>query len=282
MRRFLGVLGILLATTLFFELDVGNDIRSIFQADNTEEHTGSVAVPVTRGGVAQLQLKRAIAPTTDAANRIAVKAMLVVVETQADEEYIAPSQTLSSAPQEITPVEIEMPITQLTPFEIKSAIQTELHRLSCYDAEIDGQWGGKSRKAVEVFNAKSDEAFDLEASGELLTALKSEPDKLCSTECPGLDSSCPVVAAIDESVMDPGGQEQVERPSYLPPWMTGTEQVEFEAEPEAELSERVTRPSYRAPRKHKVKKKRRSARVERKTKPRKATHWLPNGWPGAD
>ena len=66
------------------------------------------------------------------------------------------------------------------PGEVAAALQTELARMNCYTARIDGDWGNGSRGAVDrYFTARRTEAPTREATLELYRSIIAAEDVAC-------------------------------------------------------------------------------------------------------
>ena len=64
-------------------------------------------------------------------------------------------------------------------------IQNELNRLGCSAGKADGNWGKKSRKALELFGRhKKLNLATLEPSPQLLSKLKAQSVRICPKACP--------------------------------------------------------------------------------------------------
>lgn len=281
MPRFLIVTGILLAVVATFELLVGlEEIKPVTQAIKLDKATTSVPRIAVRQAY-----PHEIDPAAYAATHLAPAAVIAGTGLQADEARNSPSQTLSSASLDIAREEIDPSLVLLSPYEMTLAVQTELKRLSCYDAKIDGVWGSKSRAAVRQFNERNDSAFHLNESVELLTALKGAPDRLCNDECSNPGNACEIVASADDNMEIPaqiGPQaEKEELPSYLPPWMRDKELAAADDASETEVSETysATQTSVRRRVNLKPRPSRRRT-VHRRARRKKS--WLPKSWPGMD
>ena len=74
-------------------------------------------------------------------------------------------------------------IGRLSAEELATQVQTELARLGCYRARIDGDWGRGSRAAaVRYYAARSVVPEDLEPSRPLLRQLVAEDSVVCKTQ----------------------------------------------------------------------------------------------------
>lgn len=278
MPRFLILLGTLLVVVAIFE--PGNDITEIASAPETAApETEIVAIPDTVQEVAARELHAAI---EDAQSRMAAAAISVAADVEPQDEPIeTTSQTSTAASDDAAGQEISPSPVLLSPYEMKVAAQTELKRLSCYDAKIDGIWGSQSREAVELYNESSDSSFHLNESIELLTALRNAPDNLCDNACVSSNgSSCELVASVEENTTETAANiEQKELPSYLPPWMRGetlaaadsgdTKVNDTFSSTHTSVSQRVDIKKWR-PRKQQV----------IRHNPRRKKSWLPENWPG--
>lgn len=281
MPRFLIVAGIMFTI-------VAVDVLPV---DVEEPEAGSQAVTLDK---AIISVPRAAAPQAYSpgnapaiytALRIAPAAAIAGANVRTDEARFSPSQMLTSASLDIANEEIDQSLVMLSPYERALAVQTELKRLSCYEAKIDGIWGKMSREAVSKFNEHSDSSFDLNESAELLTALKDAPDGLCDRDCSSPGNSCEIKASVEENMETPAQMavqtEEKEAPSYLPPWMRGQKIAAADDDSETEVSETYSATHTSVSRRVHVKR-RPSRRTAKKTPPRQERNWLPESWPGMD
>lgn len=77
---------------------------------------------------------------------------------------------------------IDPALEELDEDDLASAAQSELKRLGCYDAKIDGKWGRKSRKALEIFRGRAGSEWTSDPQPELVMAMRNYPPNFCSTE----------------------------------------------------------------------------------------------------
>lgn len=64
-------------------------------------------------------------------------------------------------------------------------LQRELRRVGCYDGEIDGSWGGGSKRAMSAFNERVNATLPVEDPDYiLLTLLRGHRDATCGATCP--------------------------------------------------------------------------------------------------
>lgn len=279
MPRFLIVAGILLTAVAVF--DPFTDVEDIaFEAAFEMPDEAIVSVPKAAVRQAYLQENE---PTVYAATRLAPAAAIAAADVHAEEALVSPSQTLSSASLDISREETDPSIVLLSPFEMTRAVQTELRRLSCYEAKIDGVWGSQSRAAVRLFNKRSNSSFHLNESVELLTALKDAPAGLCDASCSGA-GSCEIVASAEDKTETPvqtaSADEKQEAPSYLPPWMRGEKLAAVTDDGNTEVSETYTSTHTSVSQRVYVKPRPSRRTVYRSARRKK--NWLPESWPGVD
>ena len=68
--------------------------------------------------------------------------------------------------------------------DIPRLLQSELKRVGCSVGEINGEWNGSSRKALDTFNKNAGTKFDIKlASLDALDAVRSKTDRVCPLEC---------------------------------------------------------------------------------------------------
>lgn len=284
MLRFLSILSLLLVGALIFHNDIGIGAGG---GKPGPEALPNASAPAFASALSQSQsaagapanMVRALLDRPQIANA-------AMAASEASVELSKPSQILSSTSAALDEREKVTSYTALSPVELKTAVQTEMQRLGCYTAAIDGLWGPKSRAAVDEFNVRMDADFALKASADLLGALKDAPPALCSRDCsasPDAPNACslqaglqPDAPAADEVQQDATGSTA----SYLPPWMQGKKLASADPDfnPAAEQVEiapaKPKTAKKRAPRK-------RVAATRRSVKKHARKSWLPDGWPGS-
>lgn len=170
--------------------------------------------------------------------------------------------------------------------DLTSAAQSELKRLGCYDAKVDGNWGRKSQAALKAFGERAGGAWADTSRRELVAALRNYPAAFCTTECAAKAGSgqC-VVAAASKTNESVGAAKDT---SYLPPWMRDAKLTNVEPPQIAAPGEQKTLPDV-APLTSKPKKSktvrrrggdgdRAAQRYERRRVSRR--EWRLNNWPG--
>ena len=99
----------------------------------------------------------------------------------------AQSDYVTSAPAHISAsaksVGIDPALEGLAGRDLTSAAQSELKRLGCYEAKIDGKWGRKSQAAVKTFGERAGGKWTDTPRRELVAALRNYPDAFCASEC---------------------------------------------------------------------------------------------------
>lgn len=69
--------------------------------------------------------------------------------------------------------------------KVASDIQTELQRVGCYAGEIDGVWGGASRRALATFLDRVNATLPTDQPDViLLTLIRAQPAGTCGVDCP--------------------------------------------------------------------------------------------------
>ena len=200
-------------------------------------------------------------------------------------EYVtsAPVHVLASAKSG----GIDPALEGLTGSDLTVAVQTELKRLGCYDAKIDGKWGRKSQAAVEAFSERLGGAWaDVAPRQTLVAALRAYPAGYCTAECTAKDTGgqCAVTAAPKANESNEARTDT----SYLPPWMQG-KLTNIEPEP-ASVTVGEKTISDVAPLTSKPKKSKNARRrggdggraAQRYQQQRFSNNnWRPRGWPGS-
>jgi hypothetical protein len=73
---------------------------------------------------------------------------------------------------------------QIEPFDLAKMLQTELKRVGCYPAEVDGKWGGKATDALRKFSQHTKQSLVVSVpSLEALEAVAQQPNRICPLEC---------------------------------------------------------------------------------------------------
>ena len=68
--------------------------------------------------------------------------------------------------------------------DIPRMLQSELKRVGCSVGEINGEWNGPSRKALDSFNRNAGTKFDIKlASLDALDAVRGKTGRVCPLEC---------------------------------------------------------------------------------------------------
>ena len=68
--------------------------------------------------------------------------------------------------------------------DIPRMLQSELKRVGCSVGEINGEWNGPSRRALESFNKNAGTTFDIKlASLDALDAVRGKSGRVCPLEC---------------------------------------------------------------------------------------------------
>jgi hypothetical protein len=230
--------------------------------------------------------------------------------------HTAQSDYVTSAPAHISASAktggIDPALEGMDTTDLNSAAQSELKRLGCYDAKIDGKWGPKSQSAAKAFGERAGGAWTKTPRDKFITALRNYPADFCNTECAAKTAGgqCAVAAAptSKESGEDAEGVEESKEAegttdaketegakassdtSYLPPWMqdaklTNAEPSEIAA-PGAGKTLLDAAPAT-SKQKKRTSERRRDAERERfaqdDERPRGRNRvWLPKGWPGSD
>ena len=205
-------------------------------------------------------------------------------------EGAAPADYIATAPAHVAASAkvggIDPAVEGLTGRKLTSAIQTELKRLGCYEAEVDGKWGRKSEAAVDAVNERTGGRLTDGSRRELVSALRGYPSGFCTAaSAPKAEDGARAVAPEPPAKAAP---EADKNSSYLPPWMQGAKIAN--AEPtETGLSIGGGSLPDAAPVTAKPKKARtvrrrsddRGRRSARNFQPRRTSRneWLPEGWP---
>jgi peptidoglycan hydrolase-like protein with peptidoglycan-binding domain len=105
------------------------------------------------------------------------------------------------------------------------AAQTELKRLGCYPARVDGKWGPSTRRAVKKFNrafsANHNSSFP---APELLIALRAADTKTCKPEA-NRETALPSAPAPKKQSAVVQTAAASSANGYLPPWVKPGQQT---------------------------------------------------------
>ena len=165
---------------------------------------------------------QAVAPQPSPTESELLKNTAILEKRPGTDKQAEPSGFITSAPAHVPASAksggIDPSLEGLTGGDLNSALQSELKRLGCYEAKIDGKWGRKSEAAVEAFSERAGRAWSDTSRRELVVALRNYPASFCTTECaektPG--GQCVVAAAAPKgNEVSQAGKDT----SYLPPWM---------------------------------------------------------------
>jgi hypothetical protein len=199
------------------------------------------------------------------------------------------SGAITSAPAHISASAktggIDPVLEGMTDGDLTSAAQSELKRLGCYNAKVDGNWGRKSQAALKTFGERAGGTWADTSRRELVAALRNYPAAFCTTECGAKagGGQCVVAAA-------PKGNESVgaaKDTSYLPPWMRDAKLTNVEPPLTAAPGEQKTLPDVvpltSKPKSKNVRRRggdgdRAAQRYERRRGSRR--EWRLNNWPG--
>ena len=71
------------------------------------------------------------------------------------------------------------------PVTLVRELQSELHRVGCYSAQVSGLWTPSTRRAMQEFMSRANASLPIDKPDEVLLALvRSFPGKACGTPCP--------------------------------------------------------------------------------------------------
>ncbi len=209
---------------------------------------------------------------------------------------------------------IDPALEELDEDDLASAAQSELKRLGCYDARIDGKWGRKSRDALEIFGARAGGEWADDPQPELVMAMRNYPQNFCGTDKAAQPaaqveasaepetepvaqaeaaaepepvaqtepSAQPDASASAQVPAKPDGGKTATDTSYLPPWMQDAKLTNAEPGTENTLSDAA--PVTDKPKKRTAERRRRGAEhfADEYEHPRhRSSNWLPKGWPGS-
>lgn len=92
-------------------------------------------------------------------------------------------------------------------------IQRELKRVGCYWGQIDGVWGGGSKRAMVMFMDRVNATLPpQEPDVFMLSLLRGQDAQVCGTECPTGQSLTGSGRCLPSTLMAEGGRDAIERP----------------------------------------------------------------------
>jgi len=118
------------------------------------------------------------------------------------------------------------------PQDVPRLLQSELKRVGCGVAEINGEWSASSRRALDSFNRNAGTKFDIKlASLDALDAVRGKTGRVCPLECDSgyraTGDHCVKITCDDGQVLGSNGT--------------------CHAKPERQRAERERAPVHRAP-----------------------------------
>jgi hypothetical protein len=92
-------------------------------------------------------------------------------------------------------------------------LQTELKRVGCDPGTVDGEWSGKSRQALALFNKHAGTGFDVKvASLEAIEGVRGKTGRVCPLTCGrGTRAEGDTCVAIREPAATPEPKQQQRR-----------------------------------------------------------------------
>lgn len=74
--------------------------------------------------------------------------------------------------------------TKATQADLPKALQTELKRVGCFAAAVEGDWNAASQRSLSLFNKYAGTKFDVKlASMDALDGVKAKPSRVCPLTC---------------------------------------------------------------------------------------------------
>ena len=127
-----------------------------------------------------------------AAKSLAEKRALEKAATEAAAKQAADKQAADAeskkvaalAPPPIAPPPSAPPPSAPPPGDLTKSLQSELRRVGCFSAAVDGDWSATSQRSLTLFNKYAGTQFDAKlASVDALDALKAKPGRVCPLVC---------------------------------------------------------------------------------------------------
>lgn len=212
---------------------------------------------------------------------------------------------VTSAPAQIPTAakagNVDPALGDLAAADVTSAAQSELRRLGCYEAKVDGKWGHKSRAAWMRFSERAGGTWADIPQRETIAVLRTYPGDFCTAKCTPAPSGGQCVVALAPTAKSSGegtndakeekdtrGAKDGRDTSYLPPWMQGAKLTNAEPSdiggPGAEKTLSDAAPvtpklkKRKSGRRHDIRRERFARDYERPRQ--RGRDWLPRGWPG--
>lgn len=77
-----------------------------------------------------------------------------------------------------------VPASSLSAVDLAKSVQSELRRVGCLSAAVDGDWSAASQRSLTLFNKYAGTQFDVKLAGvDALDALKAKPGRVCPLVC---------------------------------------------------------------------------------------------------
>lgn len=91
----------------------------------------------------------------------------------------------STAPIATPRLAATQPADDASRYELVRSLQRELRRVGCYWGEIDGSWGGASKRSMIAFNERVNSALPIEQPDYILLSLvQGHTGQACGKDCP--------------------------------------------------------------------------------------------------
>ena len=157
--------------------DTAQDERLAAHADPPVSATARPSTETTGPALAAISARAARAPAVADAPIARIGAMQPPVVLAS----VEPARNLTPQRRDVSRIiGKDVTDTHLAPDDLPRAVQTELARLGCYRAGIDGIWGNGSRGALQEYIRRSDaQLTGLEPTVEVWRAVKAAEGRIC-------------------------------------------------------------------------------------------------------
>jgi hypothetical protein len=126
---------------------------------------------------------------------------------------VEPTRPQAAPEQKLAALPPTAPVPAPDPGALAHQLQTELKRVGCDPGTVDGEWSGKSRQALALFNKHAGTGFDVKvASLEAIEGVRGKTGRVCPLTCGrGTRAEGDTCVAIREPAATPEPKQQQRR-----------------------------------------------------------------------
>ncbi|QQO22769.1 caspase family protein [Bradyrhizobium diazoefficiens] len=130
---------------------------------------------------AEAAVAKAVADKQAAEKALADK---IANDKAAADKQAAEKQQVADSAQRVAALAPPSSQPSLSPAETAKLVQSELRRVGCLAAAVDGDWNASSQRSLTLFNKYAGTKFDAkQASLDALDAIKAKPGRVCPLVC---------------------------------------------------------------------------------------------------